>query len=259
MSTRIFHEIIYGPVHSRRLGVSLGVNLLPPDGKLCTFDCIYCECGRNAERRTHTKLPSREEVKAALVQKLTEMKAEGILPNVITFAGNGEPTMHPEFEGIIDDTIIARNEFAPNAKIAVLSNSTTLDKASVFRALNRIEDNIMKLDSVLDSRIQQMNAPNVPTFNFTHLLKQLCQFNGNIIIQTMFLRGEVGGAKVDNTTEEEISGWLQALKQINPKQVMIYTIDRETPVQTLYKVPREEMEKIADRARTLGFAVSVSA
>ncbi len=259
MSTRIFHEIIYGPVHSRRLGVSLGVNLLPPDGKLCTFDCIYCECGRNAERRTHTKLPSREEVKAALVQKLTEMKAEGILPNVITFAGNGEPTMHPEFEGIIDDTIIARNEFAPNAKIAVLSNSTTLDKASVFRALNRIEDNIMKLDSVLDSRIQQMNAPNVPTFNFTRLLKQLCQFNGNIIIQTMFLRGEVGGAKVDNTTEEEISGWLQALKQINPKQVMIYTIDRETPVQTLYKVPREEMEKIADRARTLGFAVSVSA
>ena len=259
MSTRIFHEIIYGPVHSRRLGVSLGVNLLPPDGKLCTFDCIYCECGRNAERRTHTKLPSREEVKAALVQKLTEMKAEGILPNVITFAGNGEPTMHPEFEGIIDDTIIARNEFAPNAKIAVLSNSTTLDKASVFRALNRIEDNIMKLDSVLDSRIQQMNAPNVPTFNFTHLSKQLCQFNGNIIIQTMFLRGEVGGAKVDNTTEEEISGWLQALKQINPKQVMIYTIDRETPVQTLYKVPREEMEKIADRARTLGCAVSVSA
>jgi wyosine [tRNA(Phe)-imidazoG37] synthetase (radical SAM superfamily) len=259
MSTRIFHEIIYGPVHSRRLGVSLGVNLLPPDGKLCTFDCIYCECGRNAERRTHTKLPSREEVKAALVQKLTEMKAEGILPNVITFAGNGEPTMHPEFEGIIDDTIIARNEFAPNAKIAVLSNSTTLDKASVFRALNRIEDNIMKLDSVLDSRIQQMNAPNVPTFNFTRLLKQLCQFNGNIIIQTMFLRGEVDGAKVDNTTEEEISGWLQALKQINPKQVMIYTIDRETPVQTLYKVPREEMEKIADRARTLGFAVSVSA
>jgi wyosine [tRNA(Phe)-imidazoG37] synthetase (radical SAM superfamily) len=259
MSTRIFHEIIYGPVHSRRLGVSLGVNLLPPDGKLCTFDCIYCECGRNAERRTHTKLPSREEVKAALVQKLTEMKAEGILPNVITFAGNGEPTMHPAFEGIIDDTIIARNEFAPNAKIAVLSNSTTLEKASVFHALNRIEDNIMKLDSVLNSRIQQMNAPNVPTFNFDSLLKHLCQFNGNVIIQTMFLRGEVNGAKVDNTTEEEIAGWLNALKQIKPKQVMIYTIDRETPVQTLYKVSREEMEKIADRARALGFEVSVSA
>jgi len=259
MSTRIFHEIVYGPVHSRRLGVSLGVNLLPSDGKLCTFDCVYCECGRNAERHTHTKLPSREEVKTALVQKLIEMKGNGIVPNVITFAGNGEPTMHPAFESIIDDTIATRNEFFPDAKIAVLSNSTTLDKESVFRALNKIEDNIMKLDSVLDSRIQQMNAPNIPKFNFARLLEQLCRFNGNVIIQTMFLKGEIEGVKVDNTTEEEISGWLEALKQIKPKQIMIYTIDRETPVKTLYKVSREEMEKIANRARTLGFEVSISA
>lgn len=259
MSTRIFHEIIYGPVHSRRLGISLGVNLLPPDGKLCTFDCIYCECGRNAERRTHTQLPSREEVKAALIEKLSEMKNDGIAPNVITFAGNGEPTMHPAFEGIIDDTIATRNAFFPNAKIAVLSNSTTLEKESVFRALNKVEDNIMKLDSVLDSRIRQMNAPNVSTFNFAALLEHLCRFKGNLIIQTMFLRGETDGVKVDNTTDEEINRWLDALKRIKPKQVMIYTIDRETPVKTLYKMSREEMEKIADRARTLGFDVTVSA
>lgn len=259
MSTILFDNIIFGPIQSRRLGVSLGVNLLPPDGKLCSFDCIYCECGLNAERRTRTKLPSRSQVKDALAEKLSSMQQEDKCPDVITFAGNGEPTMHPEFEGIIDDTIELRNQFCPGAKVAVLSNSTMLHKPGVFRALNKIEDNILKLDSVLDKRIRQLNVPNSPSFRFDNLLEQLKQFNGNVIIQTMFLRGECNGESVDNTTEEEISGWLDALKEIRPKQVMIYTIDRETPVKGLRKVSKEDLEAIADRARALGFEVSVSA
>ena len=259
MSTILFDKIVFGPIHSRRLGVSLGMNLLPVDGKLCSFDCIYCECGLNGERRTHTKLPVREEVKAALEEKLSAMQAEGITPDVITFAGNGEPTMHPEFEGIIEDTIAIRDHFFPNAKIAVLSNSTMLHKEGVFRALNKIEDNILKLDSVLDSRIRQLNVPNSPSFTFDRLLEQLCRFKGNLIIQTMFLQGELNGEPVDNTTEVEINGWLEALKKIKPKQVMIYTIDRETPVKNLKKVTKEELEAIADRARREGFDVTVSA
>lgn len=259
MSTILFDKIVFGPVHSRRLGVSLGMNLLPTDGKLCSFDCIYCECGLNEERRTHSKLPTREEVKEALIQKLTAMQAEGIAPDVITFAGNGEPTLHPQFGAIIADTVATRNHFFPAARIAVLSNSTMLHKEEVFEALNLVEDNIMKLDSVLDSRIRQLNAPNSPSFVFDKLLKQLCRFDGNLIIQTMFLRGELNGESVDNTTEPEIAGWLDALKQIHPRQVMIYTIDRETPVKALRKVTKEELEAIADRARCEGFDVSVSA
>lgn len=259
MSTILFDKIVFGPVHSRRLGVSLGMNLLPVDGKLCSFNCIYCECGLNEERRTRTKLPAREEVKEALIRKLTDMQAEGIAPDVITFAGNGEPTMHPEFGGIIEDTIATRNRFFPSAKIAVLSNSTQLHKEEVFQALNKVEDNILKLDSVLDTRIRQLNAPHSPSFTFDRLLEQLCRFNGNLIIQTMFLRGELDGVSVDNTTEAEIEGWLEALKRIKPKQVMIYTIDRETPVKALKKVSKEELESIAGRARREGFDVSVSA
>lgn len=258
MSTFLFDKVIFGPVRSRRLGVSLGVNLLPADGKLCSFDCIYCECGLNKERRTNSKLPARETVKSALTAKLSEMQADGELPDVITFAGNGEPTMHPEFAGIIEDTIEVRNALAPEARIAVLSNATQIHKPDVFDALNKIDDNILKLDSVSDSRIQQLNAPNSPAFTFDRLIENLCRFNGNLIIQTMFLRGEVDGESVTNTTSHEISGWIEALKEIRPKQIMIYTIDRDTPVKGLKKVSPEELETIADLARKEGFEVSVS-
>jgi len=258
MSTILFDEIVFGPVHSRRLGVSLGINLLPTDGKVCTFNCIYCECGLNEEHHAKKHLPSREEVRTALESKLIAMRAEGLVPDVITFAGNGEPTVHPAFAEIIDDTIALRDRLCPQAKIAVLSCASLIRKESVFRALNKVEDNILKLDSVLDSRIQQLNSPNIPSFNFEWLLEGLCRFNGNLIIQTMFLTGEYNGADISNTTEEEIAGWIEALKKIRPRQVMIYTIDRETPVKGLKKASKETLDTIADRARREGFDVSVS-
>lgn len=258
MSTILFDKIVFGPVRSRRLGVSLGMNLLPPDGKLCSFNCIYCECGLNEDRRTRTRLPSRRQVSEELEQTLAGMQAEGLAPDVITFAGNGEPTMHPEFGGIIDDTIALRDRFFPGAKIAVLSNATQLHRPEVVAALHKVEDNILKLDSVLDARIRQLNVPNSPGFTFARLVEQLCGFQGDLIIQTMFLQGEVDGRSVDNTTEEEIEGWLEALKKIRPRQVMIYTVERETPLKGLRKQPKEVLDKIAERARKEGFEVSVS-
>ena len=259
MPTILFDKIVFGPIHSRRLGISLGINLLPVDGKLCSFNCIYCECGLNENRRTHSSLPTREAVQTALESKLSSMHSEGVAPDVITFAGNGEPTLHPEFGSIINDTILLRDRYFPAAKIAVLSNATMIGKESVFRALNQVEDNILKLDSVSDKRIRQMDCPGNPSFTFDSLLEGLKRFNGNLIIQTMFLKGEYKGESVDNTTEEEIKGWLRALQEIRPRQVMIYTIDRETPVNGLLKVSKNELEEIARRARALGFRVSVSA
>ena len=259
MSTILFDKIVFGPVHSRRLGVSLGINLLPVDGKVCSFDCIYCECGLNRDGRTGSKLPTRECVKKELEETLLSMAETGKAPDVITFAGNGEPTLHPDFEGIIDDTICLRNKFFPKAKIAVLSNATMLHKREVFNALLQVDDAILKLDSISDRRIRQINAPNSPSFCSKELVEQLSRFNGKAIIQTMFLKGNLQGESVDNTTDEEIKGWIDALKVIQPRQVMIYTIDRETPVKNLQKVTKEELEVIAEYARIQGFEVSVSA
>ncbi len=258
MATILFDSIIFGPVNSRRLGVSLGVNLLPPDGKVCSFNCLYCECGLNQERRTRSKMPSREAVSVALEKKLKEMQQDHVMPDVITFAGNGEPTLHPEFPAIIEDTVRIRDQWCPEARIAVLSNATMLHKEEVVEALKKVDDNILKLDSVLDSRIRQLDVPNSPEFTFERLQEQLCTFNGDLIIQTMFLKGEHEGVSVENTTKEEIEGWLEALKKIRPRQVMIYTIDRETPVKGLKKVSREELEEIANLARKEGFEVQVS-
>lgn len=258
MSTILFDKIVFGPIHSRRLGVSLGMNLLPTDGKLCSFNCIYCECGLNEERKTKSGLPTRKEVRIALEKKLKSMKEDGVEPDVITFAGNGEPTLHPEFAGIIDDTIATRDSLCPKAKIAVLSNSTTLHKDDVFEALCRVDENIMKLDSVLDSRIRQIDSPNLKSFNIDWLIEHLCRFDGNLIIQTMFLDGEKDGVSVNNMTGEEIEGWLAALKRIRPRQVMIYTIDRETPVKNLRKASKEQLDSIAEMARAEGFDVTVS-
>lgn len=258
MSTILFDKIVFGPVHSRRLGVSLGINLLPADGKFCSFNCVYCECGLDEDHKTRTRLPIRSEVKEALIHKLMRMREEGTLPDVITFAGNGEPTLHPEFGAIIEDTITIRNQYAPSAKVSVLSNATMLRKEEVFQALRKVDNNILKLDSVLDDRIRQINAPRSSTFRYADLIRQLVRFEGNLIIQTMFLQGEANGRSVNNMTAEEIAGWIEALKQIRPRQVMVYTIDRETPIPTLRKASKEELDAIAGRARQAGFDVTVS-
>ncbi|MDR0797035.1 MAG: radical SAM protein [Tannerella sp.] len=258
MTTFLFEKIVYGPVHSRRLGVSLGVNISPADGKRCSFNCIYCECGLNEQRPANLNAPSRVEVYNALYMKLSQMKTEGIYPDVITFSGNGEPTLHPEFAGIIEDTLATRNRLCPQTRVAVLSNSTMLHKEVVFQALCKVDDNMMKLDSVFDDRIRQIDNPENKRFSSAELVRQLCRFKGKVIIQTMFLRGERDGIVIDNTGDDEIAAWIDTLKKINPRKVMIYTINRETPVKTLQKISLSELESIAERIRNEGLEVSVS-
>lgn len=256
--TALFEQVIFGPVRSRRLGLSLGVNLLPVHAKLCTFDCIYCECGWNAEHRGSRRFNEREAVREALAAKLQAMAEEGELPDVVTFAGNGEPTMHPDFEQIIDDTIALRDRFCPEAKISVLSNATQLHRAEVVRALRRVDNNILKLDSAFDATVQRMNRPQQAAYTVARVVEQMRQFEGQFILQTMFLRGVCDGEPIDNTTPEEVAAWVRIVESLCPKQVMIYSLDRDTPCKTLERVSREELLQLAAHIEALGIAVSVA-
>lgn len=255
--TSLYNNIIFGPVQSRRLGLSLGVNLLPIESKLCNFNCIYCECGWNEEHEGKKRFNSREDVRTMLRDTLSDMVAQGTPPDVITFAGNGEPTMHPEFESIIDDTITLRNQLCPSAKVSVLSNATQIGREDVVRALLKVDNNILKLDSAFDQTVQLLNKP-VGKYSVAQVVEWMKQFQGNMILQTMFLRGEYMGQKIDNTTEREVSAWLELVKDIAPKKVMVYSIDRDTPCQTLEKVAKVELSKIASQVEALGIECSVA-
>lgn len=259
MSTIIYPSPIFGPIHSRRLGVSLGVNLMPGDGKVCTFDCIYCECGFNSDFRPKQRRPTRDEVKVALAEVLKARHSNGEPLDVITFAGNGEPTGHPDFKAIIEDTIELRNKFFPEAKVSVLSNATHTGKEEVRKALMLVDNNIQKLDTVNIDYIRRVDRPTQPSYSVTDIIENLKQFNGHVIIQTMFMGGKgVDGNSVDNTGEEYIGPWLEAVKSVKPQQVMIYTIDRETPDKALTKAPREILDAIKKRVEAEGINCSAS-
>ncbi len=257
MSTIIYPSPIFGPVHSRRLGVSLGINLMPGDGKVCTFDCVYCECGFNADHRPRLRRPTREEVRAALEARLQDMQANGPAPDVLTFAGNGEPTAHPHFAEIIDDTLALRDRYFPSAKVSVLSNSTMLHRPEVVDALRRIDNNILKLDTVDADYIRRVDRP-TGAYDVRQVIARLKAFDGHLVIQTMFMKGTHDGLSVDNTGDRYVLPWLDVVKEIAPRQVMIYTIDRETPDLHLEKATREELDRIAVLVRAAGLDVSVS-
>ena len=255
--TIIFPSPIFGPIHSRRLGVSLGINLLPEDGKVCSFDCIYCECGFNAEHRTKKLLPTREEVRTALEEKLKDMQANGPAPDVLTFAGNGEPTAHPHFPEIIEDTLALRDKYFPKAKVSVLSNSTFIDRPAVFEALNKIDNNILKLDTVDEEYIHLLDRPN-GKYSVKKIIERMEEFKGNCIVQTMFLKGGYQGKDMDNTSDKYVLPWIEAVKEIAPRQVMIYTIDRETPDHDLQKATHEELDRIVALLEKEGIPATAS-
>lgn len=258
MSTVIYPSPIFGPVHSRRLGLSLGINLMPADGKVCTFDCIYCECGFNADNRPKLRRPTRKEVVAALEATLERMVGNGQVPDVLTFAGNGEPTAHPHFAEIIDDTISLRDKYCPKAKVSVLSNSTMAARPDVHAALMRVDNNILKLDTVNAEYINKVDRPVMRDYDVRKIIDVMKSFNGHVIIQTMFMRGKTGDEDVDNTGEEYVAPWLEAVKEIRPRQVMIYTIDRETPDHDLLKASPETLDAIRDRVIAAGIPCSAS-
>ena len=250
----LFDQIAYGPIHSRRLGTSLGMELMPLAHKLCTFNCVYCECGWNTPV-SHPKLPTREEVKMALEARLKE----GLDLDVITFSGNGEPTLHPDFLGIIEDTCALRDQYCPKAKVSVLSNSTQLGRPDIVQALRLCDNRILKLDAATDEMMRRIDLPVNEHLTVKQIIEWLAQFNGDFTLQTCFLRGEHAGQRIDNTTPEELEAWYKAVETLHPKQIMIYVIDRKTPEENLTKISREEMETIAAPLRTKGYDVIVSA
>ena len=257
MSTVIYPSPIFGPIHSRRLGISLGINLMPADGKVCSFDCIYCECGFNSDHRPTLPRPTRQEVAQKLEATLQQMLADGQLPDVLTFAGNGEPTCHPHFAEIIDDTIRLRDQYCPRAKVCVLSNSTMIHRPQVHDALMRVDDNILKLDTIDPIYINKVDRP-TGSYDVQQLIEHMKAFNGHLIIQTMFMRGEYRGESVDNTGDAFVGPWLDVVKALRPQQVMVYTIDRETPAQGLLKATHEQLDAIRDRVIQAGIPCSAS-
>lgn len=258
MSTIIYPSPIFGPIHSRRLGVSLGINLLPADGKHCTFDCIYCECGFNADFRPTLPLPTREQVRTALEEKLRKMQLNGLKPDVLTFAGNGEPTAHPLFPEIMADTIALRDTYFPAAQVSVLSNATLIASERIRQALMRVDNNILKLDTVCEDYIQEVDRP-VGKYSVEKTVENLKKFQGHVIIQTLFMKGvSPSGRNVDNTTDDYVLPWLKAVKEIKPEMVMIYTLDRETPAQGLEKASHEDLDRIGNLLSAAGLKYSVS-
>ncbi len=239
---------VFGPVRSRRLGCSLGINLLPRDGKVCSFDCIYCECGLRAECKPASPLPTREEVREALEARLQEMRRSGESPDVLTFAGNGEPTVHPHFIGISEDVASLRDRYFPEARISVLSNSTQVHRKDVLEALCRLDNPIMKLDTVSEDYIRRVNRP-AGDWNLERTIDALASAGKHVVIQTMFLCGEAEGRSVDNTGAEYVDPWIEALRRIGPRQVMIYTIARKTPMESLKKATPQVLDTIAKRVK----------
>lgn len=255
----LFNEIVFGPVSSRRFGVSLGINLLPDTMKYCSFNCIYCECGlTDYDQEERAKLYSTGSIISALEERFRELHEKGLKPDNITFAGNGEPTMHPGFAEVIDKTVALRDVYFPLAKITVLSNSTRLTKDSVRTALEKIDHNVLKLDAGSEEMFRAINRPLSPV-TLENIVTDLKKFHGKVIIQTLFIRGVCKGVAVDNTTEHEISLWLKHLNEIRPSMVMLYSISRETPEEGLSKISAEEMEAIAQKVRALDLDVEVYA
>lgn len=257
MSTIIYPSPIFGPVHSRRLGISLGINLLPEGGKHCSFDCVYCECGLNREHRTHNPLPSADKVESSLIEKLVALRSEGITPDVLTFAGNGEPTLHPHFPEVVKRVINVRNRYCPDAKISILSNATQIHRPEIRKALMLFDNNIQKLDTVSPLYINKVDRPQ-GHYDVEEQIRNLMLFNGKVIIQTMFMDGELEGESVCNTGPSYVVPYIEALQRIRPSKVMIYTIDRETPVSGLLKAAPATLDAIAEQIRNAGFECSVS-
>ncbi len=257
MGPTIYTTHIMGPIHSRRLGVSLGVNLLPKDGKVCSFDCVYCECGWNADHRGG-KLPVADEVIAQLEARLQQMHEAGDPLDVITFAGNGEPTLHPDFARVIDATLTLRDKFYPQVKVSVLSNATRMTVPAVYDALMRVDNNILKLDGAFDETVRLIDQPSDSHYSVRQVVDGMKAYRGQLIVQTMFVRGEHDGRKLDNTTSEEVCAWRELMREIRPHQIMVYSLDRPTPEPNLSAVSKAEMEAFVAPLIAEGFEVSVS-
>ena len=248
----IREETVFGPIFSRRLGSSLGINLLPVNGKICTFDCIYCECGWNKDGRNDTRLPKAVEVREALEKKLIQLVNDGIPVDSITFSGDGESTINPDFPQIIDDTLALRDRFYPSAKVSVLSNATQVHRPEIFEALRKVDNPIMKIDAPTNELVEKINHP-APGYDVNRVVEALKRFNGDFILQTMFLKSK----DFDSSSPGVLNGWMDIVRLLKPREVMAYTIDRPTPEEGLQKFTVEEMQSFLNPLIEEGFVVQI--
>lgn len=248
----IREETVFGPIHSRRLGSSLGINLLPQKGKICNFDCIYCECGWNRDGLQDKTLPSAADVRNALEDKLRSLRAEGVGIDSITFSGDGEPTLNPEFPQIIDDTLALRGHYYPEAAVSVLSNATRAHIPEVFKALRKVDNPIMKIDAPTAELAARINNP-APGYDPLKVADALRGFGGDFVLQTMFLKS----GDFDSSSPEVLDGWMQIVRDLRPREIMVYTIARPTPQQGLEKFSEEQMRQLVKPLLDEGFNISI--
>ncbi|MBO4656745.1 MAG: radical SAM protein [Bacteroidales bacterium] len=258
MATFLWSDIVFGPIHSRRVGTSLGINLLPVNGKLCSFDCIYCECGAlsSGAPKKDRKMPSFEQVSDAMSSRFKELYDEGVKVDSISFTGNGEPTLHRSFPAIVDKTVELRDKYFPEAVISVFSNATTLERKGVFEALMKVDNRIMKVDCSDEQLLNVINRPS-GTFRLERVLKNLERFNGDFILQTMFFKGRVDGCEFDLTSPALVAGWSDIVRRLRPARIMAYSLDRDTPVAGLMKIPAEKLEEVTAPLRAEGFDIEI--
>lgn len=254
----LFENTIIGPIHSRRLGNSLGINLLPLKRKFCTYDCIYCECGWNEETiKNAVELPTYEDVRVQLEKRVAELKSEGVEVDSFTFAGNGEPTLHPDFVRVVDLVVKMRNEHYPNAVITLLTNATQLSRPEIYDALMKLDNPVLKLDAGMEDMRNSINKPTAEKYSFDELVNNLIRFGNKGIIQTLLLRGTNDGKTISNVSKEDFGEYIELLKKIRPKYVMLYAIDRATPEKDLEKLTVDELELYAQQIRNEGIDVKV--
>lgn len=247
-------DTVFGPIKSRRLGSSLGVNLLPEKGKLCNFDCIYCECGWNADGRDDKIIPSAAKVRSALENKLSECLLEGVRIDSITFSGDGEPTLNPEFPRIVEDTLKLRDIYYPEAKVSVLTNATMIGRKDVSDALKKVDNPILKLDAPTSGLAGIINRP-CGSYSVEDVVRNMKAFNGDFILQTMFLRS----ADFDSSAPEVLQPWMDIVRRLRPREIMVYTIDRPTPQEGLCKFTAEEMHSLVQPLIDEGFKIQIKA
>ena len=245
-------DTVFGPIFSRRLGSSLGINLLPRNGKLCNFDCIYCECGWNKDGTGDRVIPTAADVRSALEDKLQECMLAGTAIDSITFSGDGEPTLNPEFPRIIRDTVSLRDAFYPSAKVSVLTNATRLSRDAVTEALRLVDNPILKLDAPTDALAARINQP-VGEYSVEEVVNGMLRFEGNFILQTMFLRG----AGFDSSSPEVLLPWMDIVRKVHPREVMVYTIDRPTPASGLQKFSEAQMRSLVQPLIDEGFTIQI--
>ena len=245
-------ELVFGPIHSRRLGSSLGINLLPRKGKICNFDCIYCECGWNKDGHDDHVLPTAGQLAHDLEAKLEACRAAGTPIDSITFSGDGEPTLNPDFAQIIDITLALRDRYYPQAKVSVLSNATRVGQEEIFQALRKVDNPILKIDAPTAELAARINQPQ-GDYDIDQVVANLKRFDGDFVLQTMFLKSP----DFDSAAPEVLQGWMRIVRELRPREIMVYTIARETPMKGLQKYTPEQMRALVQPLLDEGFRIQI--